>query len=100
MASQPQAPKPSSRWGSFLQQAVAGVESKLDTILADGDDIASKNVNVKGGSTTTAESKSEQPVLMPAMMALPASTTVGSEKGRLSTVAAMSLAVSDPLISS
>ncbi|KAI9864920.1 MAG: hypothetical protein M1813_002691 [Trichoglossum hirsutum] len=85
MASQPQAPKPSSRWGSFLQQAVAGVESKLDTILADGDDIASKNVNVKGGSTTTAESKSEQPVLMPAMMALPASTTVGSEKGLLRT---------------
>ncbi|KAL6858614.1 TATA element modulatory factor 1 TATA binding domain-containing protein, partial [Trichoderma novae-zelandiae] len=28
----------SSRWGSFLQQAVAGVESRLDTILAEGDD--------------------------------------------------------------
>ena len=27
--------KGSSRWGSFLQQAVAGVESRLDTILAD-----------------------------------------------------------------
>jgi len=26
----------SSRWGSFLQQAVAGVESRLDNILADG----------------------------------------------------------------
>ena len=35
------APKPSkqpSRWGSLLQQAVAGVESRLDTILADGDE--------------------------------------------------------------
>ncbi|MCJ1405383.1 hypothetical protein MMC11_008611 [Xylographa trunciseda] len=29
--------KSSSRWGSFLQQAVAGVESRLDNILADGD---------------------------------------------------------------
>lgn len=28
--------KQSSRWGSFLQQAVAGVESRLDNILADG----------------------------------------------------------------
>ncbi|OTA07099.1 transcriptional regulator [Trichoderma parareesei] len=30
--------KASSRWGSFLQQAVAGVESRLDTILAESDD--------------------------------------------------------------
>lgn len=28
--------KQSSRWGAFLQQAVAGVESRLDTILAEG----------------------------------------------------------------
>lgn len=34
MAVQPPA-KTTSRWGSFLQQAVAGVESRLDTILAD-----------------------------------------------------------------
>jgi TATA element modulatory factor len=27
--------QPSSRWGSFLSQAVAGVEARLDTILAD-----------------------------------------------------------------
>ena len=27
--------KPASKWGSFFQQAVAGVESRLDTILAD-----------------------------------------------------------------
>ncbi|PTB64095.1 hypothetical protein BBK36DRAFT_1123905 [Trichoderma citrinoviride] len=30
--------KGASRWGSFLQQAVAGVESRLDTILAESDD--------------------------------------------------------------
>lgn len=29
-------PKQTSRWGSFLEKAVAGVEAKLDTILADG----------------------------------------------------------------
>jgi hypothetical protein len=31
--------KPTSRWGSFFQQAVAGVESRLDTILADEEDL-------------------------------------------------------------
>ena len=30
----------SSRWGSFLSQAVAGVEARLDTILADADDVS------------------------------------------------------------
>lgn len=30
--------KQSSRWGSFLQQAVAGVESRLDNILTDADE--------------------------------------------------------------
>ncbi|KAJ0164577.1 Protein sgm1 [Colletotrichum tanaceti] len=31
------APAKSTRWGSFLQQAVAGVEARLDTILAEGE---------------------------------------------------------------
>jgi hypothetical protein len=30
--------KQSSRWGSFLQQAVAGVESRLDNILTDAEE--------------------------------------------------------------
>lgn len=30
--------KQASRWGSLLQQAVAGVESRLDNILAESDD--------------------------------------------------------------
>ncbi len=33
-------PKQSSRWGSLLQGAVAGIESRLDTILADSEDTA------------------------------------------------------------
>lgn len=38
MAQNPQGPK--SKWGvgSFFQQAVAGVESRLDNILADGEE--------------------------------------------------------------
>ncbi|KAK1954672.1 M protein repeat protein [Colletotrichum sublineola] len=31
------APAKSTRWGSFLQQAVAGVEARLDNILAEGE---------------------------------------------------------------
>ncbi|POR35406.1 Protein sgm1 [Tolypocladium paradoxum] len=34
------APAKSSRWGSFLSQAVAGVESRLDNILAEADGAA------------------------------------------------------------
>ncbi|KAI1435039.1 hypothetical protein GGR50DRAFT_352261 [Xylaria sp. CBS 124048] len=44
----------SSRWGSFLSQAVAGVEARLDTILAE--DEASKS------STTTAAVSNSPPV--------------------------------------
>ncbi|KAI5295975.1 hypothetical protein KEM52_006213 [Ascosphaera acerosa] len=36
--SNPQGAK-SSKWGAFLQQAVAGVESRLDTILANEEDV-------------------------------------------------------------
>ncbi|KAI9790238.1 MAG: hypothetical protein M1816_005263 [Peltula sp. TS41687] len=35
MSSSSQQPSKTSRWGSLLQQAVAGVESRLDTILTD-----------------------------------------------------------------
>jgi hypothetical protein len=45
-----------SKWGvgSFFQQAVAGVESRLDTILAEEDAPTSKPASVKG-------SQAEQP---------------------------------------
>ncbi|KAK1778265.1 TATA element modulatory factor 1 TATA binding-domain-containing protein [Copromyces sp. CBS 386.78] len=42
----------SSRWGSFLSQAVAGVEAKLDTILADDyDDTAQQSKESKPAAT-------------------------------------------------
>ena len=47
------APAKSSRWGSFLQQAVAGVESRLDDILADTDDSGRKEKPAPIASTTT-----------------------------------------------
>lgn len=31
--------KSSTKWGSFFEKAVAGVESRLDNILGDDDDI-------------------------------------------------------------
>ncbi|KAL7794578.1 TATA element modulatory factor 1 TATA binding domain-containing protein [Trichoderma ceciliae] len=48
--------KQQSRWGSFLQQAVAGVESRLDTILAesDGDGDAGAAQPAATTATTTA----------------------------------------------
>jgi hypothetical protein len=89
MASPLQPSKPSSRWGSFLQQAVAGVESKLDTILADGDDAASRNA--RGASTYSiagSEQKPEQPGLKSAMVALP--IAVGPEKSRFQNIDVLS----------
>jgi hypothetical protein len=52
--------KQTSRWGSFLQQAVAGVESRLDNILAEGADEAvphSKKLATSTPVVTTAKSE-------------------------------------------
>ncbi|CAJ2513366.1 Uu.00g014850.m01.CDS01 [Anthostomella pinea] len=50
------APQKSSRWGFFLSQAVAGVEARLDNILAE-DDPARRNNN----SATTRDATSPPP---------------------------------------
>ena len=42
MSQSPQSGKPKWAVGSFLQQAVAGVESRLDHILADPEDLGEK----------------------------------------------------------
>jgi hypothetical protein len=49
--------KQTSRWGSFLQQAVAGVESRLDNILAEDE----------------APAAARKPVPVPATLATPTS---------------------------
>lgn len=51
--------KQSSRWGSFLQQAVAGVESRLDNILAEGDEApAAKKPTPSPATTSTPKTES------------------------------------------
>ncbi|KAL9117688.1 MAG: hypothetical protein Q9187_005772, partial [Circinaria calcarea] len=51
MASLPTSTKSTSRWGSFLQQAVAGVESRLDTILADEETATTNSARPKEVAT-------------------------------------------------
>ncbi|RDL42023.1 uncharacterized protein BP5553_02002 [Venustampulla echinocandica] len=54
--------KQSSRWGSFLQQAVAGVESRLDNILAEQDENAPPAKNPASTKpAAAAATKSEGP---------------------------------------
>ncbi|GAM87754.1 hypothetical protein ANO11243_057810 [Dothideomycetidae sp. 11243] len=43
MSVNPPKPKQTSRWGSLLSGAVAGLESRLDTILADDNDASAKS---------------------------------------------------------
>lgn len=45
--------KQTSRWGNFLQQAVAGVESRLDNILAEGVEDQAAAVSQKKSGTPT-----------------------------------------------
>lgn len=47
MTQNSQATRPKWAVGSFFQQAVAGVESRLDLILADPDEAPSKNAATK-----------------------------------------------------
>jgi TATA element modulatory factor len=48
--------KQTSRWGSFLQQALDGVESRLDNILV-GDPVEHGTVATSGASTTIAKAE-------------------------------------------
>lgn len=57
--------KQASRWGSFLQQAVAGVESRLDNILAEPTDEAVKPAPKPVTPTPAAPTKSENGTKLP-----------------------------------
>ncbi|KAJ0311817.1 hypothetical protein COL516b_000876 [Colletotrichum fioriniae] len=55
------APAKSTRWGSFLQQAVAGVEARLDNMLAEGENGAiPPQAPQSATASTTAPSKDQQ----------------------------------------
>lgn len=62
-------PAKASKWsvGSFLQQAVAGVESRLDTILAENDDDETVNEGNKQEKQTEQSSQwaGKQPEKLP-----------------------------------
>ncbi|KAK4103130.1 hypothetical protein N658DRAFT_494455 [Parathielavia hyrcaniae] len=50
-----------SRWGSFLSQAVAGVEARLDNILADGEEGAAQQKEPKPTTPTPSAKQSPGP---------------------------------------
>lgn len=60
------APSPHvSRWGSLFQQAVAGVESRLDNILADGiEENPASQVAGRSPKLTSTEATSNQQICM------------------------------------
>ena len=88
MASPPTAQKSSSRWGSFL----AGVESRLDTILAD-EETAKRASQARDGSRQDQPGKKETMVLPPAGKAS-LSRTASANRGqdRLNEKLAMAMA--------
>ncbi|KAG5950361.1 hypothetical protein E4U53_005204 [Claviceps sorghi] len=53
-------PGKQSRWGSFLSQAVAGVESRLDTILADTDESDAPTA-ASAAATPSTSTNTQQP---------------------------------------
>jgi hypothetical protein len=53
------APAP-SKWGNFFQQAVAGVEARLDNILAEGDQVAPAVKDARGATPGSSPSVIEE----------------------------------------
>jgi hypothetical protein len=63
------------RWGSILQQAVAGVESKLDTLLTEGEGVLGQSTGSGDGTGT------QQPALKQGMSESSSSTAAVSDEG-------------------
>jgi hypothetical protein len=57
--------KQTSRWGSFLQQALDGVESRLDNILVGDGPVEHAPGAASGASTTTAKAENGNCFLVP-----------------------------------
>ncbi|KAG6297507.1 hypothetical protein E4U46_006500 [Claviceps purpurea] len=81
------APGKASRWGSLLSQAVAGVESRLDTMLAETDE-DEPNLAAAGASaaapsrTATTDTAAKQPVQPSAPTAIKAGATDSRSSSR------------------
>ncbi|KPM40013.1 hypothetical protein AK830_g6572 [Neonectria ditissima] len=68
----------SSRWGSFLSQAVAGVESRLDNMLTEGEE--AERQRQQGLAKTGAASKASQPAQQAKPAAKPAPALTAATK--------------------
>ncbi|GKT89901.1 M protein repeat protein [Colletotrichum tofieldiae] len=55
------APAKSTRWGSFLQQAVAGVEARLDNILAEGENGSNLPQSAQPATAPAKDQQTNQP---------------------------------------
>ncbi|PNS19791.1 hypothetical protein CAC42_7758 [Sphaceloma murrayae] len=67
MATNPQKAKQSSRWGSLLSGAVAGLESRLDTILTDDNEASAKSRLLEAeAKAAIAKAKEEEALQVPA----------------------------------
>ncbi|GJC87317.1 TATA element modulatory factor [Colletotrichum liriopes] len=55
------APAKSTRWGSFLQQAVAGVEARLDNILAEGENEPNLPQSAQPATAPAKDQQTNQP---------------------------------------
>ncbi|KAG5973150.1 hypothetical protein E4U58_005594 [Claviceps cyperi] len=81
------APGKASRWGSLLSQAVAGVESRLDTMLAETDEDESSSAAAGASAaapsrTATTDTAAKQPVQASAPAAIKAGVTDSRSSSR------------------
>ncbi|KAJ5091823.1 M protein repeat protein [Penicillium alfredii] len=83
MAQNSQAAKQKWGMGSFFQQAVAGVESRLDNILMDPDEIATKPASAKATETEKAEASAPAPVPKPPVVSQSRSASGARKNDRL-----------------
>lgn len=86
----PGKPTGGSRWGSFLSQAVAGVESRLDNMLTEGEEadrqrqIAyAKNLAAKQQAAAAAAANAQPPAATPKPTTAPAKTSTSRANDRL-----------------
>ncbi|KAG9638093.1 hypothetical protein KCU64_g13936, partial [Aureobasidium melanogenum] len=81
MASQPPNRPKASRWGSLLSGAVAGLESRLDTILAE-DNEASARSRAQDKAAAQEKSSAEKPTAL-VVPSTPTDTSRSPSRSRL-----------------
>lgn len=72
-----------SRWGTFLSQAVAGVESRLDNILAEGEDGRSHDPSIPASPAITATKLQQSPQQLSLQTRSAASMSIAASPRRI-----------------